>query len=378
MNVTTNKVFQILQESPKKISVMQGGTRSGKTYNILTWFIVKLLQEKGKTLTICRSSLPSIKGSVMRDFIEILSKYGLYSEDKHNKSESLYFLGGNTVEFVSTDQPQKIRGRKRNYLFINEANEVNYESWMQLALRTTEKIVIDYNPSDYYSWIYDKVIPREDADFTITTYRDNPFLEKSIVEEIERLKDADHEYWRVYGLGERAISEATIYTHWKRRRTFPEGGDIFYGLDFGFNNQTALVRVKFYDNEMYVDQLIYDTKMSTALLIDRMRALGLDRNSEIFADPAEPKTISEVNKAGFNLKSAVKDVFAGINKVKSYPLIVKSDSLDLLDEIKNYKWKTDTDGNTLDEPVKYRDHLMDAMRYAIYTKFAKPKRGWVV
>jgi phage terminase large subunit len=351
---------------------------SGKTYNILTWFIVKLLQEKGKTLTICRSSLPSIKGSVMRDFIEILSKYGLYSEDKHNKSESLYFLGGNTVEFVSTDQPQKIRGRKRNYLFINEANEVNYESWMQLALRTTEKIVIDYNPSDYYSWIYEKVIPREDVDFTITTYKDNPFLEKAIIDEIERLKDADHQYWRVYGLGERAISEATIYTHWKRRRNFPEGGDIFYGLDFGFNNQTALVRVKLYDNEMYVDQLIYDTKMSTALLIDRMRALGLDRNSEIYADPAEPKTISEVNKAGFNLKSAVKDVFAGINKVKSFPLIVKSDSLDLLDEIKNYKWKTDTDGNTLDEPVKYRDHLMDAMRYAIYTKFAKPKRGWVV
>ena len=176
MNVTTNVVFEVLQNSQKRISIMQGGTRSGKTYNVITWFIVKLLQEKGKTLTICRSSLPSIKGSVMRDFVEILSKYGLYSEEKHNKTDNIYFLGGNVVEFVSTDQPQKIRGRKRNYLFINEANEVNYESWMQLSLRTTEKIVIDYNPSDYYSWIYDKVVPREDADFTITTYKDNPFL----------------------------------------------------------------------------------------------------------------------------------------------------------------------------------------------------------
>lgn len=351
---------------------------SGKTYNVITWFIVKLLQEKGKTLTICRSSLPSIKGSVMRDFVEILSKYGLYSEEKHNKTDNIYFLGNNVVEFVSTDQPQKIRGRKRNYLFINEANEVNYESWMQLSLRTTEKIVIDYNPSDYYSWIYDKVVPREDADFTITTYLDNPFLEKGIIEEIERLKAADHEYWRVYGLGERAISQATIYTHWKRRRNFPDGGDLFYGLDFGFNNQTALVRVKNFDGELFVDQLIYDTKMSTALLIDRMRSLGLDRNSEIYADPAEPKTISEINKAGFNLKSAVKDVYAGINKVKSFPLHIKSESLDLLDEIKNYKWKTDADGNTLDEPVKFRDHLMDSMRYAIYTKYAKAKRGWVV
>ena len=249
---------------------------------------------------------------------------------------------------------------------------------MQLALRTTEKIVIDYNPSDYYSWIYDKVVPREDADFTITTYKDNPFLEKSLVEEIERLKDSDVQYWRVYGLGERAISEATIYTHWKRRRNFPEGGEIFYGLDFGYNNQTALVRVKHYDGEIYVEQLVYETKMSTSVLIDKLKSLGLGRRDEIFADAAEPKTIAEINKAGFNLKTAIKDVFAGINKVKSFSLYVKSDSLDLLDEVKNYKWKTDHDGNTLDEPVKFRDHLMDAMRYAIYTKFAKPKRGWVV
>ena len=378
MNVTTNVVFEVLQNSQKRISVMQGGTRSGKTYNILTWFIVKLLQEKGKTLTICRSSLPSIKGSVMRDFIEILSKYGLYSEEKHNKSENLYFLGKNTVEFVSTDQPQKIRGRKRNYLFINEANEVNYESWMQLSLRTTEKIVIDYNPSDYYSWIYDKVIPREDADFTVTTYKDNPFLDASIISEIERLKEADAEYWRVYGLGERAISQATIYTHWRRRSIFPEGGEVFYGLDFGFNNQTALVKVKHYDGDFFVQQLIYETKMSTGLLIDRLKGMGFDRKTEIYADPAEPKTIDEINRAGFSLKLAQKNVFAGINKVKSGTLYIKSDSLDLLDEIKNYKWKTDADGNTLDEPVKYRDHLMDAMRYAIYTKFSKPKRGWIV
>ena len=378
MEVTTNVVFEVLNNSKKRISVMQGGTRSGKTYNVLTWFIVKLLQEKGKTLTICRSSLPSIKGSVMRDFIEILSKYGLYSEEKHNKSENLYFLNGNTVEFVSTDQPQKIRGRKRHYLFINEANEVNYESWMQLALRTTDKIVLDYNPSDYYSWIYDKVIPREDTDFTITTYKDNPFLDKNIIAEIERLKDADHEYWRVYGLGERAISEATIYSHWRRRRNFPEGGEVFYGLDFGYNNQTALVRVKNFDGDLYVEQLIYDTKMSTSLLIDRLKSMGLSRRDEIFADAAEPKTIAEINKAGFNLKSATKDVFAGINKVKSFPLFVKSESLDLLDEIKNYKWKTDHDGNTMDEPVKFRDHLMDAMRYAIYSKYAKVKRGWIV
>ena len=169
----TNKVYEILQDSEKRITVMQGGSRSGKTYNILIWFIVKLLQENGKTLTVVRQSLPSIKGTVLRDFIDILSKLGIYSEDNHNKTDQVYSLNGNIIEFVSADQPQKIRGRARNYLFCNEANELSYEAWMQLIMRTEGKIVIDYNPSDVSSWIYDTVIPRDDADFHITTFMDN-------------------------------------------------------------------------------------------------------------------------------------------------------------------------------------------------------------
>jgi phage terminase large subunit len=182
----------VVGELAKRVSIMQGGTRSGKTYNILLWFIARLSKEENKVLSICRASLPTIKGTVLRDFIEILDNMGLYNENNHNKSDNTYMLNSNLIEFISTDQPQKIRGRKRDYLFINEANEVTYEGWLHLAFRTSSKIVIDFNPSMEYSWIYDHVQTRDDADFYITTYRDNlQFLPKDIVVEIERLEMAD-------------------------------------------------------------------------------------------------------------------------------------------------------------------------------------------
>ena len=302
MEVTTNVVFQILNESKKRISVMQGGTRSGKTYNVLTWFIVKLLQEKGKTLTICRSSLPSIKGSVMRDFIEILSKYGLYSEEKHNKSENLYFLNGNTVEFVSTDQPQKIRGRKRHYLFINEANEVNYESWMQLALRTTDKIVLDYNPSDYYSWIYDKVIPREDTDFTITTYKDNPFLTQSQIEDIESRKSNQY-WWTIYGSGERANRQGAIFTNWMHG-DFDNSLPYVYGQDYGFSvDPTTLVKVAVDEKKkiIYADEKFYSTVGMGTNEIFEANKQATKPNELIIADSAEPRLIDDLRRKGTNI-----------------------------------------------------------------------------
>ncbi len=151
----------------------------------------------------------------MRDFLDILRKLNIYNEDNHNKSNSEYKLYGNLVEFISLDMPQKVRGRKRNLLFINEANELNWEDWQQLIFRTDDRIVIDYNPSDEYHWIYDKVIPRKDCDFFRTTYQDNPFLEQTIKEEIERLKQTDEQYWQIYGLGLTGISKATIFKYYE-------------------------------------------------------------------------------------------------------------------------------------------------------------------
>ena len=176
MRIKTNDVYWHLVDSNKKIIVEQGGTRSGKTYNILLWIIFSYCtNERNKTITICRKTFPSLRASVMRDFIDILRKHKMYAEESHNKSSSEYQLYGNLIEFISLDQPQKVRGRKRDLLFINEANELYWEDWQQLVFRTQERIIIDYNPSDEYHWIYDKVITRDDADFYKTTYLDNPF-----------------------------------------------------------------------------------------------------------------------------------------------------------------------------------------------------------
>lgn len=372
----TNKIFDILRESTKRITVMQGGSRSGKTYNILIWFIVKLLQENGKTFTVVRQSLPSIKGSVLRDFIDILSRLGIYSEDNHNKTEQIYQLNGNTIEFVSADQPQKIRGRARDYLFCNEANELSYEAWMQLIMRTSGKIVVDYNPSDVSSWIYDDVIPRDDADFHITTFKDNPFLPRELVDELERLKDADPNYWRIYGLGERGLSQDLIYTHYRTTKEMPLDGEVVYGLDFGFNVPSALVKVVFVEKDAYVQELLYETKLTTEDLAERIMRLNIDKYDEIFCDAAEPKTIESLSRLGLNVKPANKDVSEGIKTVKATPLFIHEDSVNLLKELKNYRWKTDRNGNKLDQPVKFNDHITDALRYAIYSKLTIPSITW--
>lgn len=357
---------------------MQGGSRSGKTYNILIWFIVKLLQENGKTLTIVRQSLPSIKGTVLRDFIDILGRLGIYDENNHNKTDQIYEMNGNIIEFVSADQPQKIRGRARDYLFCNEANELSYDAWMQLIMRTEGKIVIDYNPSDVSSWIYDMVIPRDDADFYITTFRDNPFLPKELIMELERMKDADPNYWQVYGLGERGLSQDLIYTHYKTTENFPEDGEVVYGLDFGFNVPSAMVKVVFKEGIAFVKEMLYEAKLTTNDLIDRLKSMELSRYDEIYCDAAEPKTIEELVRNGFNAKPANKDVTEGIRCVKGTPLTIHQESINLLKELKNYRWKTDRNGNKLDQPVKFNDHIADAMRYSIYSKLTIPSLTWGV
>jgi phage terminase large subunit len=320
--------------------------------------------------------LPSIKGSVLRDFVDILLKLGIYDENNHNKTEQVYTMNGNTIEFVSADQPQKIRGRARTYLFCNEANELSYEAWMQLIMRTENKIILDYNPSDVASWIYDNVIPRDDADFHITTFRDNPFLPQELIDELNRLKDADPNYWQIYGLGERGLSQDLIYTHFKTTEEIPEEGEIVYGLDFGFNNPSSLVKVVFNDGIANVKEMLYETRLTTNDLVEKIKGLGLTSYDEIYCDAAEPKTIEELVRSGFNAKPANKDVTEGIRTIKGTPLVIQQDSVNLLKEIRGYRWKTDRNGLKLDQPVKFNDHAIDALRYAIFSKLTIPSVTW--
>ena len=294
----------------------------------------------------------------MRDFIEILQRHEIYDEQHHNKTNHEYNLNGNLIEFVSLDQPQKIRGRKRDLLYINEANELHYEDWQQLIMRTTGKAIIDYNPSDAFHWIYDKVIPREDCDFYKTTYKDNPFLEPEVKAEIERLQHTDEDYWRIYGLGERGSSRATIFQFSVCDKV--EGNLISYGLDFGFTNDpTSLVAVYQDGNNLYIDELLYHTNLTNDDISDKLHELGLTRYDEIFADSAEPKSIEELYRKRWNVKPTAKgsdSIMAGIDMLKRYKLNITSKSLNAIKEFQNYKWQEDKNGNLLNRPVDNYNH----------------------
>ncbi len=377
--IRTNKVFNHLQRSKKKIVVEQGGTRSGKTYNILLWIIFYYTERNtAKTITICRKSFPSLRASVMRDFFDILREHDLYREDFHNKSSHEYHLNGNLVEFISLDQPQKIRGRKRNLLYINEANELFYEDWQQLIFRTDGRIILDYNPSESFHWIYDRVIPREDCDFYQTTYRDNPFLDEKIKQEIERLQYTDEDYWRIYGLGERGMSRATVF-QFGTAEIPQEAKLLSYGLDFGFTNDpSAIVAIYQHGDNLYLDELLYRTGMTNRDLHHHLQSLGLDRRDEIFADSAEPKSIEELHRFGWNIKPTAKgqdSINAGIDILKRHKIFATARSNNLIKELQNYKWTEDKNGNLLNKPIDVMNHALDAARYAVFNKLSKPNYG---
>ena len=374
----TNKVFRHLEQETNKIIVEQGGTRSGKTYNILLWIIFAYCQRnEKKVITIIRKSFPAVRGTVMRDFFDILKQYNWYDESKHSKSSNEYHLDGNMVEFISLDQPQKIRGRKRDLLFINEANELNYEDWQQLIFRTTEKIILDYNPSEEFHWIYDKVLVRDDVSFFQTTYLDNPFLPKVIIDEIERLKNTDENYWRVYGLGERGASRSLIFNY-KTVKEIPTTAKIVaMGLDFGFTNDpSSLIRTYIDGEKLYIQELIYRTGMTNQDLGKELQRLGIDRRDEIFADSAEPKSIEELHRMGWNVKKSSKgSINMSIDMLRRYELNVTEDSINLIKEMRNYKYIEDKNGNLTNKPIDAWNHGCDALRYSVIDKLSRPNYG---
>ena len=369
------KTYYDVSNCKSRISINQGGTRSGKTYSILKVLVDYCWENSGSGayITICRRTLPALKASAMRDFMEILNKEGYYSETDHNKSEQTYQLFGNTVEFISLDQPQKVRGRKRNILFINEANEIDFESWTQLSLRTTDKIIIDYNPSDEFHWIYDKVMTRDDAEFFQSTYLDNPFLQESTILEIERLKDADENYWKVYGLGERGKARSLVFDKVFECDRIPENSkELGFGLDFGYSNDpTCLIRIHQRDNDLYFEELIYTTGLTNQDICEELRSLDLRKEAEIFADSAEPKSIEEIYRQGYNIRPTKKgkdSIKVGIDLMRTYKLFVTKGSLNLIKEFRNYKYKEDKNNRILNEPVDRFNHGIDAIRYGLVMK----------
>ena len=378
MEIESNVVYEHLLESEKKIIVEQGGTRSGKTYNILLWIIFSYCtNHRNKIITICRKTFPSLRATVMRDFFEILKKYSMYSEVLHNKSSSEYMLYNNLVEFISLDQPTKVRGRKRDLLFINESSELNFEDWQQLIFRTNGRIILDYNPSDEYSWIYDKVLSREDVDFFITTYKDNLFLDKTIVKEIERLRETDMQYWQIYGLGQKAISKSIIFTY--SESEVPEDATLIsHGIDYGYtNDSTALVAVYKKDYSLYIKELLYRTMMTSQDIHKEFKNLKLE-GRVIYAESSEPRLNDFLRRSGWNIRPTLKgkdSIVAGIDLLKRYKLFVTPDSKNLIHEFRNYKWSKDKTEKITNIPIDKNNHLIDALRYATFNILSKPNFG---
>ena len=378
MEIESNVVYEHLLDSEKKIIVEQGGTRSGKTYNILLWIIFSYCtNHRNKIITICRKTFPSLRATVMRDFFEILKKYSMYSEVLHNKSSSEYMLYNNLVEFISLDQPTKVRGRKRDLLFINESSELNFEDWQQLIFRTNGRIILDYNPSDEYSWIYDKVLSREDVDFFITTYKDNLFLDKTIVKEIERLRETDMQYWQIYGLGQKAISKSIIFTY--SESEVPEDATLIsHGIDYGYtNDSTALVAVYKKDYSLYIKELLYRTMMTSQDIHKEFKNLKLE-GRVIYAESSEPRLNDFLRRSGWNIRPTLKgkdSIVAGIDLLKRYKLFVTPDSKNLIHELRNYKWSKDKTEKLTNIPIDKNNDLLDALRYATFNILSKPNFG---
>lgn len=354
-------------ESKKyRVIANQGSTRSTKTYSISQLLALYIPFNEVKSISIVSPSLPHLKRGARRDFLEIMETSGVYRDNSFNKTDNIYnYPNGSYVEFFGAEDMGKVRGPGRKILYVNEANLLPFNVYKQLALRTEEVIFLDFNPVDEMSWVYDVA----DAPGNImihSTYLNNPFLSKEQRDEIESLKEADENLWKVFGLGLRGASSEIIYTHWKQCEEIPEGAERVYGLDFGYNVPTALIDIGFYDNQVFWDELLYETKLTTGDLIERLKGLKVGKRL-IYCDNAEPKTIEELNRAGFNAKPADKDVTEGIRKVKSKPLNITRRSVNTIKEIRSYKWKTDKDGRVLDEPVKFMDHACDAGRYGTFT-----------
>ena len=381
LNLQGTVVLQKNLNANTRIVVNQGGTRSSKTYSLAQLIILKALQEQGKVYTICRKTLPALKGTAYKDFFNILEEHNLYNPDKHNKSELTYKLNNNEIEFISVDMPQKIRGRKRHILWLNEANEFRFEDWVQLSLRTTENIYLDFNPSDPYSWIYDKVMNREDCTFIKSTYLDNPFLPDETIKEIERLKDLDSNYWKIYGLGDMAQPTETIFRQFEICNNVPNESELIaIGMDFGYSNDpTAIAEVFKLNDDLYINELVYSKGLTNQDIAQRLRELNITRQTEIIADSAEPKSIEELHRQNFNVKGAKKgadSINMGIDVLRRFKLHITKNSTNTLNEFKYYKWLTDKNGHIVNKPAtNQQDHIIDAVRYVALNKLMTNHSG---
>lgn len=363
----------------KRIRVVAGGTSASKTISIVLWLIDYCQVNKNKLVSVVSESFPHLKRGAIRDFLLITQEHGYYQEKNWNKTDFTYtFESGSKLEFFSADQPAKVRGPRRDVLFVNECNNISYETYTQLEIRTKEIIWLDFNPVSEF-WFYTEMLNKIDLDFITLTYLDNEALDPRIVQAIESRR-SNKNWFKVYGEGLLGEAEGRIYKDWQTVESVPfEARLERYGLDFGYTNDpTAIVAIYRYNGGFILDEITYQHGLTNKQIAD---ILLVKEKALVMADSAEPKSIDEIAGYGINIQPAQKgqgSVLQGIQYVQQQKISVTSRSLNLLKEYRNYLWLTDNDGKTINEPSPILNHILDAVRYGLESLKPFVRKGWIV
>ena len=370
LEVNTTVTYSNQENSPTRVSHHLGGTRSGKTYAILQWIIVQALQSK-QEVTIVRKTIPSLKRTVIKDFKDVMQAMGIYSEAEYNISDRVYtFYNDSTISFISTDDAEKLRGLKSSILWLEEANEIDSESYFQLQIRTTGPIILSYNPTiSPYHWLRQM----DDCSRYFTTYKSNPYLERTVVRAIEELQRTNPKAWKIYGLGEYTTNEKAVF-QFNSVEWIPNESDLVaYGLDYGYSNDpSALVSVWKHQGEIFLLEHFYEKGLTTSDLDKKLKEIVQGRE-EIWADSAEPRLNDELYKLGYNIRPVVKgkdSINFGIQVMQNYKINIPKACQNLTNEFYSYEWATDRFGAQLYKPVDYMNHSIDATRYVFMSKLS--------
>ena len=369
-------------ESGVRIIANKGGTRSTKTWCVLI-FLRKLAinAEQPTLISVVSESVPHLRKGALRDFENILNICNEVEgvNYQRNRTENSFTFGNGKIEFFSADSYTKVHGAQRDILFINECNNLEYEIFRQLAIRTSDTIFLDWNPRSRF-WFEEHLEGREDCTLIHSTYKDNPFLTPMQIAEIESNR-TDSNWWRVYGLGETGSVEGLVYTNWQISQSYPtDYKREFICIDFGFTNDpTAILRVRLSGGELWVDEIAYRTGMLNQDIVKELREAGIGRGAQIVCDSAEQKSIAEINNlGGFRAVPVAKgrgSIVSGITAVQAYKLNVTQRSLGTIDELRNYSWRRDINGNYINEPIDRYNHSLDALRYGV-TTFLMAQRSY--
>jgi len=353
----------------KRIKIIQGGTSAGKTFGILPILIDKAIRKDNLEISVVSESIPHLRRGALKDFLKIMKWTNRYIDGQFNKSLLRYeFLNGSVIEFFSADDSSKLRGARRDILYINECNNVSFESYNELSIRTKKEVFLDFNPANEF-WVHKELKDEADSDFIILTYKDNEALDESIVSQIEknREKAATSSYWanwwRVYGLGEIGSLEGVIFDNWKTIDKIPnEAKLIGIGLDFGYTNDpTSAIEIYNYNGQRIINELVYRTGMVNSDI-----ANILPSSVTIYADSSEPKSIEEIRRFGKMIKGVTKGVDSirfGIDIMQRQEYLVTSQSQNLIKELRSYCWDVAKDGTRRNVPIDHFNHAIDALRY---------------